>query len=189
MSYDDSSNYGNFICENFDENNNFMNPESDMGWFFYNLIGKSFDYLSDEINKLALNISPVRCEKSYLDLLAIEFNIKRNSEWSDNEYRAVIMLNSYNVMTIRGLEYFLNQLVLTQTNDADGYITIGYIGNGFHFSNESNINELVSSSTIENDLLTEHSSVVARINVPDGVDTSLIEFIIDYLPSEVILND
>lgn len=106
MSYDDSSNYGNFICENFDENNNFMNPESDMGWFFYNLIGKSFDYLSDEVNKLALNMSPVRCEKSYLDLLAIEFNIKRNSEWSDNEYRAIIMLNNYNVMTIRGLEYF-----------------------------------------------------------------------------------
>lgn len=48
MAYDGSSLYGDIICDDFyDTQNNLMNPPSDVGFFFYKIIGGAFDRMSE----------------------------------------------------------------------------------------------------------------------------------------------
>ena len=115
VNFDSNSPTSDLILSLYDEENNFMNPPSDTGWFFYNLSGKSFDYLNELFDRIILNLDPITCEDSYLDLLAKELNIKRNQNWSNDEYRAYIILHTYNMMTTAGLEYVLNQIALSES--------------------------------------------------------------------------
>lgn len=185
MGYDNSSMNGDMICNMFDEENNCMNPPSDTGWFLYNLLGKSFDGISDRVGQMVLNLNPIRCEDSYLDMLGRELQIKRSHSWSNDEYRAIIILNTYNTMTVAGLEYVLNQISATETSDLDGYITVTYTGTGFRASEEGREYELASEENHENDLLTDVKTEIMQIKIPSSVNRDLIMFIKDYLPYEV----
>ena len=187
MAYDDSSFHGDLICDNYPEENNIMNPPNDSGWFLYNLEGKSFDYISDLISQLSLDLTPVRCDNSYLPVFGEEVKLKKDPAWTDEQYRALILIRWYNIMTVKGLETVLNKLYFSVLDESTGYITCDYSKVGFRVSNENIENELVSNETVENDLLTSSSGSIIHINVPLGVDTSLIEFLMDYLPYEVLL--
>ena len=48
MSYDDTSFYGDMIVEEYDEQNNFMNPISPFGFLVYHLLGDGFDIMSSQ---------------------------------------------------------------------------------------------------------------------------------------------
>jgi hypothetical protein len=187
MAYDNSSMSGDMISSMLDEENNFMNPPSDTGWLIYNLVGKGFDEISDNVGQMVLNLNPIRCDDSYLDMLARELNIKRDPSWSNDEYRAVIILNTYNTMTVAGLEYVLNMICLTETSESDGYITVSYTGAGFRASEQDTEYELASEEDEENDLLTDAIMEIMQVKIPDGVNRDLIMFIKDYLPYEVNL--
>jgi hypothetical protein len=187
MAYNDYSMSGDMISSMLDEENNFMNPPSDTGWFIYNLVGRSFDNISDRAGQMVLDLNPIRCDDSYLDMLARELNIKRDPNWSNEEYRAVIILNTYNTMTVKGLEYVLNMIALTETSESDSYITISYTGAGFRASEEDYEYELSSEKDEENDLLADVTTEIMQIKIPEGVNRDLIMFIKDYLPYEVNL--
>lgn len=182
MAYDSSSMYGDQICENFDEKNNIMNPPSETGFFIYNLYGKSFDDLSDKVGMMIINSNPIRCDFEYLDLLAKELGLKKNPEWSDDEYRAYIIIHTYNTLTVKGLEYVLNQIAITETSEQNGFINVTYTSGGFKYSGKNKINQLISSQNTENDLLEDSTSEIVQIEIPAGVNHDLIDFIIQYLP-------
>lgn len=187
MAYDGSSISGDMICSMLDEENNFMNPPNDIGWFVYNLVGKGFDEISDRVGQMVLDLSPIRCDDSYLDMLARELHIKRDPNWSNDEYRAIIILNTYNTMTVAGLEYVLNMIALTETSESDGYITVSYTGAGFRASEEGTEYELSSEQDEDLDLLADVTTEIMQIKIPDGINRDLIMFIKDYLPYEVNL--
>jgi hypothetical protein len=183
-----TSSYGEMIAAMYDEKNNFMNPPSDTGWFIYNLYGKSFDDISDMVGQMVLNLNPIRCDDSYFDMLARELQIKRDPNWSNDEYRAVIILNTYNTMTVKGLEYVLDMIALTETSESDGYITVSYTGVGFRASEEDKEYELSSEEDEEYDLLADVTTELMQIKIPPGVNRDLIMFIKDYLPYKVTVS-
>lgn len=187
MAYDNSSLYGDLICDNYPEDYNMMNPPNDMGWFFYNLEGKSFDFVEELVGQLSLDLSPVRCSDSYLHLYGEDLKLKKDPSWSYDEYRALILVRYYNIMTLRGLENVLNKLYMNVLDDSTGYIKCDYTVVGFRVSDENTLNELISDENTTNDLLTDTVGTIVHINVPTSVDTGIIEFLQDYLPYEVTL--
>lgn len=187
LAYDNSSPSGDQICTFYDEENNIMNPPSDFGWFIYNLYGKSFDYLNDFLSEMLLNLSPIRCDYSYLDLLAKEFGIKKNPNWSDDEYRAYIIINTYNVMTVAGLEYVLNQIALTETDETTGEIKVTYQTNNFKTSDKTKDNQLVSDKYNDRGLLGDSTEEIVTIKVPSNVNYEIIEFIVENLPYAAVI--
>ncbi len=185
MAYDNSSENGDMICEYFDEENNVMNPPSDAGWFFYNLIGKSLDKINNIYNQSVLNRSPIRCNNSYLAVIGNNMGLKRDPNWSNDEYRAFLILNYYNTATIKGLEYVLNQIAIIETSEIEGYITVEQFKDSFEFSSRFKENQITSDRFVENDILRSGKSEIVLINVPETVDIELIRFIAQFLDYEV----
>lgn len=116
MSYDDSSLRGNEICLNMDEQNNFMNPPSPTGWFFYNLY-KGFDLVDDKIGESINNRVLLSAKGLYLDInWGKKFGIKRNG-LSDEIYRKVLIAASYETLTIYGIKNTLSTILGCEYND------------------------------------------------------------------------
>ena len=69
MAYDGSSLYGDIICDDYyDLQNNLMNPPSDVGFFFYKIIGGTFDKMSEICNEFLNDCDVMTC-----NLVAREF--------------------------------------------------------------------------------------------------------------------
>lgn len=110
MSYDDSSLRGNEICLNMDEQNNFMNPPSPTGFFFYNLY-KGLDMVDDAIGSSVNNHVLESAEGLYLDInWGKKFKIKRNG-LSDDIYRKVLIAASNETLTIFGIKNTLSLIL------------------------------------------------------------------------------
>jgi len=183
--FSENSLHGDLICDLFDEENNVMNPPSDAGWFFYNLIGKSLDKVSEIHNQSILNRSPVRCEDSYLDLLAQNMGLKRDLNWSNDEFRAYLILHYYNTRTKAGLEYALNQIAIIDASELTGYITVSYSEPWFKYSDRFVDHELASDRFEDNDLIDQETTNVVRIEIPPGVNIDLMVFISQFLGFDV----
>jgi hypothetical protein len=109
MSYDDSSLRGDEICLNMDETNNFMNPISPMGWFFYNLY-KGFDLIDEEIDLSINNRVLESAEGLYLDInWGKKYNIKRNG-LTDEIYRKILLAASNETLTVYGIRNTLSKI-------------------------------------------------------------------------------
>ena len=107
MSYDGSSLRGDEICLDMDEENNFMNPPSSTGWFFYNLY-KGFDMVDDKIGESINNRVLQSAEGLYLDInWGKKLKIKRNG-LSDEIYRKILIAASYETLTIYGIKNTLS---------------------------------------------------------------------------------
>ena len=57
MGYDGSQWYGDLLCDEYDEQNNFMNPPSPTGWYVYKVVGGALDMMKEiategKINKI-----------------------------------------------------------------------------------------------------------------------------------------
>ena len=110
MSYDDSSLRGDEICLNMDEQNNFMNSPSPMGWFFYNLY-KGFDLIDEEIDLSINNRVLESAEGLYLDInWGKKYNIKRNG-LSDSIYRKILLAASNETLTVFGIRNTLSKIL------------------------------------------------------------------------------
>jgi hypothetical protein len=105
---EDSLYYGDLLVDFFDEENNMVNPPSDVGFFLYNLFGKAFDDAHDIINAILLNLDPVTCELPFLNIISQGVKVKRKVGWSDAKWRAVVISYYYNLETIAGIEFVLN---------------------------------------------------------------------------------
>lgn len=114
MSYGDSEGpdlyYGELLIDFFDQYNNMVNPPSNAGWFLYNLFGKALDDAMEAIDQMLLNTDPITCEPPYLEIIAQGIKLKRDPGWSDTYWRGVIISYYYNLETIAGIEFVLNQI-------------------------------------------------------------------------------
>ncbi|OEC87901.1 MULTISPECIES: hypothetical protein [Methanobacterium] len=109
MPYDDSSLRGDEVCLNMDEQNNFMNPHSPTGFFFYNLY-KGFDLVDDHIGESINNRVLLSATGLYLDInWGKKYKIKRNG-LTDDIYRKVLIAVSYESITIYGIKNTLSTI-------------------------------------------------------------------------------
>jgi len=116
MSYDDSSLRGDEICLNMDEQNNFMNPPSPTGWFFYNLY-KGFDLIDDKISESINNRVLLSATGLYLDInWGKLYGIKRNG-LSDDIYRKVLIAVSNETITVFGIKNTLSLIFGCEYDD------------------------------------------------------------------------
>lgn len=123
MAYDNSSMHGNELCHQMDEQNNFINPETPAGWFFYNLF-KSFDNIDDRISESINNRVLESAKGLYLDInWGKKYKIKRNG-LSDELYRKLLIAATYETITIHGIKNTLSKILGCKYNDiiiVEGY--------------------------------------------------------------------
>lgn len=67
MAYDDSSFVGDLICYEYDEQNNFMNPQSSFGSLVYYLVGGGFDMINGACEEFMNNFSILSANTKGLD--------------------------------------------------------------------------------------------------------------------------
>ena len=182
MAYDNSSYNGDMLCKKWDKENNPMNPPSSAGWFHYINDGTSFDDIDDLISQLRLDNSPYTCDSSLLNAFARDKKVIRDPAWSEDEYRAVICLETYVHILRRGLKNILNKLRVVGVTPETGDILVEKAYSGFRASNEFITNELTSDKFIMNDSLEVATDEGFIVKVPDGVNTDLVQFICDYVP-------
>jgi hypothetical protein len=116
MSYDNSSLRGEELCLEMDEQNNFMNPESPTGFFFYNLY-KGFDLVDEHIGESINNRVLLSATGLYLDInWGKKFKIKRNG-LNDDIYRKVLIAASYESITVFGIKNTLSTIFGCEYND------------------------------------------------------------------------
>ena len=78
MAYDGSSFYGDLICDEYDEDNNFMNPESPTGYYIYYILGYGFDMMSDMCSQFMIDFSILTADTKGLDKFwGISYNLPR----------------------------------------------------------------------------------------------------------------
>lgn len=116
MSYDDSSLRGDEVCFNMDEANNFMNPPSPTGWFFYNLY-KGFDLVDEKINDSINNRVLESATGLYLDInWGKKYGIKRDG-LSDTIYRKILLAASNETLTVYGIRNTLSKIFECEYED------------------------------------------------------------------------
>jgi hypothetical protein len=190
MSYGDNGTvdlyYGDLLKDFFDQKNNMVNPPSDVGFFLYNLFGKTFDDIQDIINQMLLNTDPVTCELPYLSIIATEWGLKRCPTWGDDKWRAVVIYYYYNLETIAGIEFVLNLLNDYNNQDPDTIppqIIVNGFGSIFNLSDKYDSFNKCSDKYDELDLLgsmTDQDFVIdLNGNAESGVITELITIIED----------
>lgn len=173
MSYGNSEGpdlyYGELLIDFFDQYNNMVNPPSDAGWFLYNLLGKALDDAMEAINQMLLNTDPITCEPLYLEIIAQGIRVKRDPDWDDEYWRAVIISYYYNLETIAGIEFVLNQI--SRYYNRDSQIELFPIVVEDDRSNFSISDKFVSLSACsdkfeERDIFTENELYINFTNNP-----------------------
>jgi hypothetical protein len=124
--------YGDMLCDKFDQDNNMVNPPSNVGWYLYNLFGFSFDTIQLKLSNMLLNLCPITCELAYLDIIAQEFGLKRKDCWSDEKWRALIIHYYYNLETVKGIELVLNWIYEHNNRDNPEYLVEEITVDGQH---------------------------------------------------------
>ena len=114
MSYDDTSFNGDMIVEEYDEQNNFMNPPSPTGYFFYHILGDAFDMMADMTSKFLNDLDILSADVSSLDKFwGVSYNQPRPKLPSqrlltDEEYRAYLYLLNRRLLTREDIEIAMN---------------------------------------------------------------------------------
>lgn len=180
--YDNTSPNGNLLCGMCELHDNIMLPENPVGYFKYKVQGRALDRIDENKDNELLNLNPSTCDVSYLGLFAYEYNVKRHPSWSDEEYRARILLKKYPTNSIGDYEYLFNLIGnINNDNETGEEIVILTSENSFLFSDKNRDNQLMSDKNEDKDLLTEN---VVRIivKIPFNFNKDLLEFIKQFLP-------
>jgi len=154
MSYDNTSFYGDLICNEYDEQNNFINPESPLGFYIYHILGDSFDIMSEQCTKFMNDTSILTADVRSLDKFwGISYNMPRpklesGRELTDEEYRIYLYLRNCRLITREDLEICMGNCF--NIDDYKLYFTEEsvYLRTVDHTKYESNIN--ISSNLQKN---------------------------------------
>lgn len=192
MAYDDTSFYGDMIVNDYDEQNNFMNPVSPMGFLVYHLLGDGFDMMTEACTDFLNDISVLTANVKGLDnFWGISYNLPRpilNSEpISDEEYKVYLYLRNCRLLTREDLEicfnncfavgdytvYFseeTNYLNVVDHNHYESLVTdeSNLAKNNLDVSNEYIINQANSGADVMGleSLLSEDEEKITVINIP-----------------------
>lgn len=109
MSYDNSSFYGELVCDEYDEENNFMNTVTPTGFYVYKILGSALDMMQDMTTKFLNDISLISADPSSLDYFwGLSYGMPRPELPSgrlmdDDEYRAYLYLRNCQLITLQNI--------------------------------------------------------------------------------------
>jgi len=118
MAYDDSSDYGDMLCDEYDEQNNFMNPPSPTGYYVYKIVGGALDRMKEFTTMFLNDYSILTANTNGLDYFwGLSYGMPRptigeaGSErlLTDEEYRIYLYLRNSQLITMQNLEINLGK--------------------------------------------------------------------------------
>jgi len=165
---------GDYFLTFYEENaKNIMYPPSPAGEYIYWLVGTANQKIEDAGNEFINNSSPIRCELDQLKFFANQIGATRGSSWTDTEWRLYICVLWYNIQTVRGIEYVLNGVLVSEDQqDLGERITATNGGGSYRISQDAATLELMSDKTEDMDLLEDITGAV--ITVPASIDPTPI---------------
>lgn len=208
MAYDDSSFYGDLICNDYDEQNNFINPPSPMGFLVYILLGYGLDLMTDYCNQFMNDTSILTADTRGLDnFWGISYNMPRPSIngrlLTDEEYKIYLYLRNCRLMTREDIETCFNKCFgiddytvyfSYETNymglvDHNNYESLDTVSSNLKKNSEDSSNEYIidfaNSSTDVQTLqgyLSELEASVIVINIPyNNYDAAFLELLEQYI--------
>lgn len=166
MAYDDTSFNGDMIVDGYDEENNFMSPPSPSGYYFYHILGDSFDLMSEMSSKFLNDLNILSADASSLDRFwGLSFNLQRPTLESgrtlnDEEYRAYLYLLNRRLLTREDIEIAMNAVF-----GLDDY--------EIYFTTETHYLKL-------SDHLNYEAKTDERTNIGKNNDDDSLHFVTDY---------
>lgn len=131
MAYDNTSFYGDIICDDYDEKNNFMNPVSPVGFFFYHILGDGFDTMSEMCNKFLNDLNILSADADSLDKFwGVSYKLPRpklnegtpnERLLTDDEYRVYLYLRNCRLITVEDILVNFNKCFVVE--DYEVYIS------------------------------------------------------------------
>ena len=116
MSYDDTSFNGDLLCDEYDEQNNFMNPQSPFGFLVYHLLGDGFDLMADMCTQFMNDFNILTADTRGLDKFwGISYNMPRpyleveSRYLTDDEYKVYLYLRNGQLITREDIEVNMNK--------------------------------------------------------------------------------
>lgn len=192
--YDSSSLRGDEICYNMDEENNLFNPPSPQGYFFYRVIGRSFDRVDEELSISINNRYLESAEGLYLDNnWGKRLKIPRNG-LSDEAYRAVLIANSYETLTVIGIKVTLatildceyeDIIIVKSSNEGNIKVTDVFKNITDDYVTDFSINQETMDKTITDNISKSFGKITLKY--PQGLNTifddgtTLIDLVSPYI--------
>lgn len=128
MAYDNTSFYGDIICDEYDDANNFINPQSPVGFYVYHILGDGFDSMSEMCSKFLNDFSILSADSSSLDKYwRVSYNLPRpklptsNRLLTDEEYRVYLYLLNCRLITVEDILINFNKCF--QVEEYEVYIS------------------------------------------------------------------
>ena len=208
MSYDDTSFTGDLIVDEYDEQNNFMNPESSMGFLVYHLLGDGFDIMSEAETQFMNDTDILSADSRGLDMFwGLSYNMPRPNIngrlLTDDEYKIYLYLRNCQLLTRQDIEtcfnkcfgvddygiYFSTDTNYLHTVDHLDYESEDTINSNLARNNEDDSDEYIIDYTnpledvkgLEGFQSTEEDEIII-INVPyNGYDEDFLELLIPYI--------
>ena len=151
MSYDDTSYYGDLICDEYDDMNNFMNPPSPTGFYIYHILGDGFDKMSEYCTRFLNDFSILSADSSSLDKFwGVSYNMPRpklenGRLLTDEEYRIYLYLRNCRLLTMEDI--LVNMTHCFGLDDYEVYFT-----NESHYLRSVDHTNYDSDETMESNL-------------------------------------
>lgn len=176
MAYDNTSFYGDMITDEYDDQNNFINPPTPTGFYVYHILGDSFDKMSDMCSQFLNDFSILSADTRGLDnFWGVSYNLERPTLPSgrlmnDDEYRIYLYLRNCRLITMQDIE--VNFSKCFKLDDYDVYFTeeSDFLATVDHLNYES---EITTSSNLKKQDDDDEGHMIT--NFDEDEDTKLIE--------------
>ena len=126
MAYDDTSFYGDLITDEYDIENNPLNPESPFGFYIYKILGNGFDTMSDISAQFLDDSSVLSCLDKFIPMYGRYWGLERpkidDRYLTDEEYRVYLYLKKCRLLTMQDLEICFNNCMTVE--DYDVYVNV-----------------------------------------------------------------
>ena len=116
MSYDGSSLSGDLLCDEYDDKNNFMIPETPTGYYVYKVIGSALDMMQEMTSKFLRDYDILSSDGRSLDLFwGISYGMPRPTlplsqrKLTDDEYRIYLYLRNCQLITMQDITICLGK--------------------------------------------------------------------------------
>lgn len=110
MSYDDTSYYGDLLCAEYDDKNNYLVPDTPTGYYVYKIIGGAFDKMQELTSKFLRDYDILSSDSRSLDLFwGISYSMPRPTlpvserKLNDDEYRVYLYLRNCQLITMQDI--------------------------------------------------------------------------------------
>ena len=209
MAYDNSSFYGDLICDlEYDDKNNFMNTRTPLGFYVYCILGYSFDLMSEYCNQFMNDTSILTANTKGLDnFWGVSYNMPRpkinNRYLTDEEYKIYLYLRNCQLITREDIEicfnncfaiddytiYFSVENNFMTVVDHNHYESQDTISSNLHINQDDNTNEyIINFDNASADVLTLESLIskveeeIIVINIPfNNYDAAFLELLEPYI--------